>query len=227
LSQLQDDPPRQARAFIKAGELLTIIAVPGCLLQVALADDFIHALYKPDWYGAVPLLQLLSIAFVFRVVGGSVGGLMMAQGRFRTLMVWSSSIAGLFLACVLFGARFSVVGAAIGVLVFSVVIGPCGLYLAIRFGDGGWRDVWSIYAKPIIAGTISIASGWLISRAIPSLPFVEWWRMATIGLVGSGLYLAAMWFVARPQLQQIWQVSTGMLSRRRGKPTAEGIAGNQ
>ncbi len=226
LSQLQDDKQRQTRAFIKAAKLLTLIAVPGCLFQTALADDFIHALYKSDWYGAVPLLQIFSIAFAFRAVGGSVGGLMMAQGRFRTLMCWSGGITALFLACVLIGASFSVVGTAIGLLVFSVVIGPCGIYLAISYGGGGWRDVWNIYAKPMFAATISITSGWLISRAIPPLPLVEWWRMATIGLVGSGLYLAMMWFVARSQLQQLWRVATGLLARRADQTPVEGIASN-
>jgi O-antigen/teichoic acid export membrane protein len=223
LSQLQDDRKRQTRAFIKAAELLAFIAVPGCLFQAALADDFIHALYKPDWYGAVPLLQILSIAFAFRSVGGTVGGLMMAQGRFRTMMNWTICMTFVFLVCILIGAWFSVVGAAIGVLVFSALIGPCGIYLAIRYGGGGWRDVWNIFARPMFAATISIACGWLISRAIPPLPLVQWWRMATIGLVGSGLYLAAMWFIARSQLQQLWQVSMGLIRGRAYKPPVERV----
>jgi PST family polysaccharide transporter len=223
LSQLRDDRKRQTRAFIKAAELLTFIAVPGCLLQAALADDFIHALYKPDWYGAVPLLQILSIAFAFRSVGGPVGGLMMAQGRFRTLMNWTICMTVLFLVCILIGAWFSVVGAAIGVLVFSALVGPCGIYLAIRYGDGGWRDVRNIFAKPMFAAAISITSGWLISRAIPPLPLVEWWRMATIGLVSSGLYLAVMWFVAPSQLQQLWRISAGLIWRRAKKPPVDRV----
>jgi PST family polysaccharide transporter len=226
LSQLQGDRKRQTRAFIKAAELLTFVTVPGCLFQVALADDFIHALYKPDWYGAVPLLRVLSIALAFRAIGASVPGLMMAQGRFRFTMNWAVFSMGCFLTLVLIGAWWSVYSAALAVLAYSIVIGPTGVYLAIRAGGGGWSDVRNIYAKPMFAAAISIASGWLISRAIPPLPLVEWWRMATIGLVGSGLYLAVMWFVARSQLQQLWRVATGLRARRAGHTPVERTAGN-
>jgi hypothetical protein len=132
----------------------------------------------------------------------------------------------LFLACVLIGASYSVVGAAIGVFVFSVLIGPVGVYLAISYGGGRWRDVWNIYAKPVIASAVSIMIGWLVSWAIPPLPLFEWWRMTTIVVVGLGTYLAATWIVARPQLQKLWQISTGLLGRSFGQSSVEGIASN-
>ena len=220
LSQLQTDSQRQVRAFIKSARLLALVAIPGCFLQATVADDFVRALYKPEWYGAIPLIQIFSIAFAFRAVGGSDQSLMMAQGRFKTLMLWAFSTMILFLLCILTGAWFSVVGAAIGLLVFSIVVGPCGAYVAIRTGGGRWRDVWDIYARPMLSAAAAAAIGWLASRMIPAVPGLAWWRIAVIVLIGSGSYTGIVWQIARPQLQEIWLLGIKLLARR-GKKSAE------
>ena len=42
-----------------------LIAIPACLLQAALADPAVHLLFKPQWYPAIPVIQLLSIGWCY------------------------------------------------------------------------------------------------------------------------------------------------------------------
>jgi hypothetical protein len=142
---------------------------------------------------------------------------MMAQGRFKFTMNWAIRSMGLFLTLVLIGAWSSVYCAAIAVLVYSIFIGPTGVYLAIRVGGGRWRDVWDIYSLPMLASAAAVGAGWLVSRTIPDIPAVLWWRMATIGGVGGGLYCAIVWWFAPDQVKEFRSRTSGMIMRVRNR----------
>ncbi len=106
LSKLQDDIVRQTGAFLRAARILALVSIPFTLLQAGLSDAGIHAVFKPKWYPAIPVLQALSMGMAFAVVGAPGGSLLQAQGRFVTLMKTTAWLAGVFVVLVISGVMF-------------------------------------------------------------------------------------------------------------------------
>src|SRR5207237_1180402 len=116
LAKIQDEPQRLLSAFSRAAKVMTVLAVPACLLQAAVADPLIRLAFKDQWFGAIPLVQILSVGWLAFAVKLSADSLLKAQGRFTAYLWFMIVLAGLFLACVYVGARqAAAAGAAFGV----------------------------------------------------------------------------------------------------------------
>lgn len=177
LTKLQNDPARQTEAFLKAIKLLALLGVPGCLLQAALADPLIHALFAPRWHPAIPLLQILSVGMAMRVVAFPSISLLKAQGRFQKLFRLFLFYALIFLILVMLGAfAGGSLGVAIAVSTYSIMIGAVSPYLVIRPVGRGWRDIVAVYAVPLAAGTVAVGTAMGIALLIPEMPGQHWIR---------------------------------------------------
>lgn len=171
LSKLQDDPARQAGAFLQAARMLAMLGIPACLLQAALAEPIVHLLYRSDWRGVGPVLQALSVGMAFYFVSGPSLSMMKAQGRFGAAFGASLANAAAITAAVLWAAftadesdaawRVSVASAAcLG------AFGPVYLMIALQPTGHGWRAMARVYLAPTAASIIAIGAGLLISRRI-------------------------------------------------------------
>ena len=58
---------------MRSARQLALVGVPLCLMQVAMADPGIRALFAPKWYPAIPVLQILSLGAALRVLGMPAG----------------------------------------------------------------------------------------------------------------------------------------------------------
>ena len=179
LSKLQGDPARQIRAFLDATKLLAIIAVPLCLLQMGVADPGVRMFFQDNkWQAAIPVLQALSLGMAFRVVASPGGSLIQAQGRFRVILITNVINAIVFLALVTAGALVGDPKAAslwlrpattvgIAVAFYFALIGPIFLYVAIRPSGGTWRDIFRVYAAPMLVSIAAIAIAMAAGAMVP------------------------------------------------------------
>jgi PST family polysaccharide transporter len=209
LSRLQDDVGRMREAFLRSAKVLTAVGVPACLIQAALAEPIVRLAFEPKWHPAIPIIEVLSIGFAFTVVFPACGSLLKAQGRLWTLLFLTAISASLFLLCVYVGARHSAgIGAAWGVAVQSLLIGPPALYLTIRPLGGRWADVGSIFLMPLVAGACAIGAAWWVAGRLPPMPAREIARAFIIALAIPGYMIALR--IAAPT---VW---TELLERGRG-----------
>ena len=198
LAKMGDDPPRQREGFLSVARAWALIAVPVCLLQAAVADPVIRLLFQPRWYGAIPVLQLLSIGMAFRVIALPARTMIQSQGRFRAMVWLSAAGAAVFLAAVAPAAALApparaAVWVAAAVAAYFVVEGPVLVWAAVRPAGGRWGDVLNVYAVPVLAGGAAVvaaatAAGWLM------LADGAGERLAQIGLIcaiSAALYLPA------------------------------------
>jgi len=179
LSKLQSDPKRQIRAFLDATQLLAIVAVPLCFLQMGVADPGVRLFFQDDkWQDAIPVLQALSLGMAFRVVASPGGSLIQAQGRFRVILITNVINAIVFLSLVTVGAMMGDVKSAtlwgrpattvgMAVAVYFALIGPIFLYVAIQPTGGTWRDIWRVYAAPMLASALAVAGAMLVGMLVP------------------------------------------------------------
>jgi PST family polysaccharide transporter len=204
LSKL-DDPVRQTQGFIRAARLLALVGVPLCLLQAGLADPVLRELFKGKWDDAIPILQILSLGMALRLVGSPAGSLFNAQGRFRTVLVLNSCYAVAFLSAVTAGALIAGgIGVAVGASIYFGLLGPVHMYIAISGNKGTWRDVWGVYAVPVLMSVAALAPAMWLADRLPPMPGRNWARMAVVTGTTGIIYLALASVLARPLLEELF-----------------------
>jgi PST family polysaccharide transporter len=211
LSQLQGDVIRQTQAYLSAARILAAIGIPLCLLQAALAEPAMRLLVAARWAPSIPVLEVLSIAMSLNLVAGTSYSIFKAQGRFRTLTWLTLAGAVAFLVCVSIAAMLGdALSVAVGVLVFYALFWPVQMYVAIRAGGGGWRDVWQVFCVPVFFGGFAVAVGYAAAKLVPHVPLRDAIRIALITMCSAGIYLLLLRLFARDLLEQVlW------LARRR------------
>lgn len=220
LSHLQSDPKRQNRAFLNAARLLAIIAVPLCILQAVLADPVIHILFKPKWYPAIPVLQVLSLGMAIRVVASPGGSLLNAQGRFKTNLIASIINAMVFLSLVWLGATWyndwrAATSTALAVAIYYTLIGPAFLRLSIHTGGGTMRDVLDLYWPSLLA---SLLAGFPAFAASHYLPMNSRWlnfgRIILVVSIFTALYLPLIRLLDREGSRSLMERAQAFFRRR-------------
>lgn len=206
LSTLQDDPERQTRAFLRASRLLALMGVPACLLQAALADPGIRALFQEKWYDSIAVLQILSVGMAFRVISSSSASLIQAQGRFTTKLVTNIAYGCVFMLIVTVAAQVGEqVSVAIGVASYNIVVGLVHMYVAIRTTGGRWRDIWGVFAAPLSVGVVAVGSAVVVADLLPPMPGRPWVRIGVTMLWGGSLYLLFIRWVAADSCEELRQ----------------------
>jgi len=166
LSAMQNEPDRLRDTFFRSARLLNFVAIPACLLQAALAEPFIRIACKANWAGAVPVLQLLSIAMSFVILWPSSRALVQAQGRYVLSLVVISIDAIVFLAivgtCGLIWKSSTAV--ALGVIASFVFTGFFNPWIATRPLGARLPEVLRPVVAPMIVGWAGIGGGYALAH---------------------------------------------------------------
>jgi O-antigen/teichoic acid export membrane protein len=164
-AKLDHDRARQTSAFVKVCTSIMLIGVPGCLLQALLAFPFFRLAFNTKWDAAIPIFQILSLGMTF-LLASSPGVVMLnAQGRYRTMVIWTAVTTVSFLASVLLGALTgSVIGIAGAVACFFTVFGPLGIAVAAYESiPQAVAIVRRVFMKPLLigaaAGAVAVVAG--------------------------------------------------------------------
>ncbi len=203
LSKLQDDAPRQRRAFLDAIGVIALISMPLLAIQAACSDALLTLLYKDRWADAIAPLQILSLAAAISAIGWNNNAMFMARGLFRAQLVMSWIGAIGFLIVITTSAWFGgPIAVAWGVLAFRAVYVPIGLTVA---AGGGWetyfRAVGAAVRPGLIAGA-SVLPAWYLGHRVGASgePLALVAEIAIIVSLGSALY----WLLARLLLRKTY-----------------------
>lgn len=190
LSQLQDEPHRQAAAFLRAVRVLACLAVPACLLQAAVADPGMRLLFRDYWNPAIPLVQVLSVGMALRAIGRPAMSLMQAQGRFSTQFMLALASLIVFAALGTLGAwMYGEMGVAVALSIHMLLTEPLNLYFAIRAGGKGWKDLIRALTAPIALAVLSIGPAALAGIIIPDFRGANVVRCLAIGTIAVALFI--------------------------------------
>ena len=217
LSRLQGDVPRQTQAFLRASRALAVVGVPLCLLQAGVADPAVRLLFEPRWYAAIPVLQVLSVGMALRLVTEPSYSMLKAQGRFPLFLRLGVVSTVVYYAFAGVGVwRGGMLGVAVGVAAWLVVVGPIQLFLAIRPGGGRMRDVLGVYLAPCGAGALAVGLGVGAAEALPrSVPARDLARAIVTALVAIAAYLPLIRRFAPDVCGELRERLQPMLSWRR------------
>jgi O-antigen/teichoic acid export membrane protein len=172
LNKLGSDQKRQVEAFLRAARVFGAIAIPLCLLQAAASDPGMRLVFKAEWYPAIPVLQILSVAMVFRSIAMPALSLASAQQRnlFNLQVTVFTSVT--FLSVVALAAWIGKTNAPVTVafaeLIFFALTDPLYIYLVLRYNNRGWKDVFRLFAAPATGGAVAAVVAGLASQLVPT-----------------------------------------------------------
>jgi hypothetical protein len=168
----------------------------------------------------------------FRVVASPGGSLIQAQGRFRVILITNVVNAIIFLTLVTVGALAGKPGAAslwmrpattvgIAVAFYFALIGPIFLYVAIRPSGGKWRDIWRVYAAPMIVSAVAIAIAMLAGSMVPEQQIRghRWGQAVRLTVVLAwfvALYIPLIRYAAPDDWRALMRRVAGLYRGRRG-----------
>jgi O-antigen/teichoic acid export membrane protein len=189
--KLLHDPPRQMQAFLRSMRVLALVCVPGCLLQAALTNSGIHLVFKPKWYPAIPVVEVLCIGMAIRCVGITAMAVNLTRGRYHLQAVISAVYSIIFLLTMAVAAKL---GGALAVAVaeagFYLIVDPINLGLILKLnGEQPVRQLLRIYGVPLIAGAFAAGLAYTAALALPAFHGDNLARILLVTLLTASIYL--------------------------------------
>jgi len=165
LSRLQDDPPRLRRLYLKSHSLVVSLTVPAVICCAVFADEIVRALLGPKWDGAAPVVRLLSPAILVFALMNPLSWLLRATGRVERSLKLAIFLTPVMILGILAGLRYGPSGVAMGYSgAMLLLVVP--LVAWAKHGTGiSTADYWDCIKRPLIAGLLGGAAGWLFKFA--------------------------------------------------------------
>lgn len=218
ISHLRHEPERQMQGFLRASEALMAIGLPLCLLNAAIAEPLFGLLFGDKWAASIPIYQVLCMGMAMRMIDGASFAMLKGTGQFRTFMNLSIASSVLFIVPVLVAsAWFDSLAVAWMVTLWSSAMGPITAYCAIRSLAGGWRDVLSIYAPPLLVSASAVGFAYLTMLwFVRSTTGGHLVQIAYILIIGGGSYIILLRISSAHTWRSLSQIFERL--RRRGRP---------
>jgi lipopolysaccharide exporter len=149
---------------------------------------------REKWLPIAPLIQILSISGLFLSIGASAGPLLYGMGKPNII----TRLLALRLATVIvliypLTSRLGIQGAALALLVSTIVVEPLEVYMAMRCCGSRFVQIAEGLMVPTVITLISVAAFFLIKNVLPAnFSFSVFSLMAVmyVCLYGSLVYLA-------------------------------------
>jgi len=203
-STVQDRPDELRRGFLASVRLVELIAVPICLGLLVAADPIVRVVFGDQWLDAIPVLRVLAVYAWIYSLGYHVGGFYKAIGRPDILMRLSILTIIIIIPSLLIGAKFGIIGVAIGHLVAILIRRIVSLALATRFVNVSILDIFgelqSSFLAALVMAPITLAVSYLTVNLNPFL------QLISIVLSGATSYLGVLWWIERENVLQLLRI---------------------
>lgn len=200
-STVQDKPSELRRGFLASVRFVELIAVPICLGLLIAADPIVRVVFGEQWLDAIPILRVLAVYAWVYSLGYHVGGFYKAIGRPDILLRLSILTLVVIIPSLLIGARFGLIGVAMGHLVAVLIRRVISLWLATRFVNVSIFDIFGQLRSSVLAGLVMAPVTLAVAYLTADLnPFLQ---LALIIPTGAISYLAVLWWVERENLLRL------------------------
>jgi O-antigen/teichoic acid export membrane protein len=201
-SMIQDEDARLRRAYLNSVSLSTIIVAPALVTLGVAAPEIMIGIFGAEWAGAAAPLAILC-------AGGSLNAaysLGDSLARAKGAVYAKSRCHAIYAACVFagsyIGARWGIVGVAVGVVVATIVMYLLMAQLTNRLVGASWKQYLLCQLPGAILGASVVAVALPItillrSAQLPSLLILPVTLIAAaVAAVVAGALLPRDWFKA-------------------------------
>ena len=205
LSELQSDPARMNRGFLRGVEVLGAIALPAALGCGFVARDLVFLLLGAKWEIAIPVVQAFAPVIGIMLIFITTQSYAMALGKtklvfYRELLYFLVRTPIFIWATLTYGFQGAIYSAA--ALCFFHIAMSLALYQQLS-GRAFWEPIWRI--RRSLGGCFAMAFYFFVLRdnapAIADLPmFLRFVADVTLGASFYAITHIALWAVAgRPE----------------------------
>ncbi len=219
------DPAAVGRVYLEAAPVIWLLTLPAVIGIYLAAPQLVTMLLGPQWLDAIPLIRILAIGGAFSLISKGTIQVYWAINRARLeTFVEAFWVTCLLTMVVVLTRRFGVEGAAIAVLVTSLLLVPVNLVLLQRFAGvpvrqiaaRSWRILLACGAMYLVVS--AVAADWTPAGTLGAL--TQFVAMAGLGGIVYGTVLFGSWqLLGRPAgpesaILRIAKERLGRLQRR-------------
>ena len=128
-SQMRD-PDRIAPVWLRAVRMVALVVTPAMLGLIAVAPDFVLAVFGEQWRAAIPVIQILAPVGLIQALMALNEGILKSLALTRDLFVFTTALSIVTVAGFVAGLPWGIEGVAIAYLAVTLVMQPIYLRLA-------------------------------------------------------------------------------------------------
>ena len=200
-STIQDRPNELRKGFLASVRLVELIAVPISLGLFIAADPIVRVVFGEQWLDAIPVLRVLAIYAWVYSLGYHVGGFYKAIGRPDILLRLSILTLIIIIPSLLIGAKFGIIGVAIGHLIAILLRRAVSLGIATRFVNVTIMDILGELKSSLLAALVMVPV--TLAASYLSAGFHPFLQLILIVLSGALSYLGVLWWIEKENLMRL------------------------
>lgn len=109
LSSIQNDKVRIKRIYLEVVEVISFITFPLMICLIAIAHNFILAVFGSKWAEVIPVIQILAFVGVIQSIGNPVGWIYASLGKTKWMFWWG-----------IFASTITILAIVIGIIIGSI-----------------------------------------------------------------------------------------------------------
>lgn len=215
ISRLRDDPDAIARNVINALRQMCLLCAPALAGVSLVAAPLVDVALGHKWSAAAPVLAWLPVAGFSLCLGGLTTGILFGTGRTDLKLKLSLFSTVCTLAGIVLGARYGIVGVAIGLAAGSLVVLAASAALVFRLAHLRMAPLVSAL-WPIAAATalmwLGVSGLQQLTASQPDLIKLSVWAAA-----GACIYGASLLVLDRHRLFTDLSALLNVLRRRKAR----------
>lgn len=131
-SRIQGERERVAAMWLRAVPLLSALCFPALAGLAILAPEFVPVVLGDQWLEAVPVLQILCWVGIVNTLRAWNVGILMSLGRADLILRFGFAFFVAYLVAALVGARWGIVGVAVGFALAATLVEVPYLWVTAR-----------------------------------------------------------------------------------------------
>jgi O-antigen/teichoic acid export membrane protein len=152
MSKISHDSERLRDAFLRTSSTMAVLSLPTAAGLAVTAHLFTPIVLGEKWLDAIPLIKVLAIFGGITAVLSPIGTTLLAIGRPSLVALLSAGNLAIMLPAVYFAtASYGVSGAANAMTLALTAFLPVYYTVAARRVGLGWKDVFGVFARPVVA----------------------------------------------------------------------------
>ena len=197
-STIQDQPNELRRGFLASVRIVDLMAVPICLGLLIAADPIVRVMFGNQWLDIIPILRVLAVYAWVYSLGFHVGGLYKAIGRPDISLRLSILTLLIIIPSLLIGARFGLIGVAVGHLVAVLIRRIISIGIATRFVNVSMGDIFRELKPSFLSASVMAPVVIAVLYLTTTLnPFLQLAIIISSGVIS---YLGMLWWIDKENL---------------------------